>query len=133
MTKEVVKQLCVTKWYVYVYVYMCICVCMYVCMHACMYVCVYACVLTFPKMSSTDGSGAGDRRKDKRCGGGPTSMRHHCGFLFCASAPMSFAWHVKSEKYLAAKRMRLHKKETFIAVGRECQMPENIKGLEARH
>ena len=93
--------------------YVCMYACMYACMHVCMYVCMHVCQ-PFPIMSSTDCSGDGDRRKDKRGGGGPTSMRHHCGFLFCPSAPMSFAWHLKSEKYLAAKRMWLHKKKRSL-------------------
>ena len=52
--------------------------------------------------------------------------------FFCASAPMSSAWHLKSEKYLAAKRMWLQN-EAFIAVVTECQIPQNMKGLPARH
>ena len=136
-----------------------VCVCMYVCMHACMHACMYVCMdiylyiyifiylfiyyvymyvcmhvcQLFPIMTSTCCSGDGERRKDKGCGGGPTSMRHHCGFLFCASAPMSSAWHLKSEKYLAAKRMWLHKTKRSLLLVRECQIPQNMKGLPARH
>ena len=56
-----------------------------------------------------------------------TDMRHHCGLFSCASAPMSSAWHLKSQKYLAAKHV------TYSCDYTKRNVPQNMNWLQDRH